>query len=220
MYRLAIFDFDGTLVDSAPGIVQVMEQVAGEIDLHPERLDHWRQLIGVPLPKQMEIIFPERNGDYHLKIADRYRAIYDTKAIEICPLFPGLLNMLVRLEEADVHITIASSKRRNLIEPVLEHHRISGYFRLLIGAQDVSNHKPHPESVHQIVDRLDIPHAHAVVIGDSSYDLDMARNAGVDSIGVTTGVHTREILAQSEPIHICDGLEAVLPVILNGRMTH
>jgi len=167
-----------------------MEQVAGEIDLQPQRLDHWRQLIGVPLPKQMEIIFPERDENYHLKIANRYRAIYDTKAIEICPPFPGLMNMLARLEDAGVHVAIASSKRRNLIEPVLEYHQISGYFKILVGAQDVSNHKPHPESVHHIVDKLDIPHASSVVIGDSSYDLDMARNAGVDSIGVTTGVHT------------------------------
>lgn len=220
MYKLSIFDFDGTLVDSAPGIISVMEQVVAEYGLTNDLLSEWRQLIGVPLPRQMEMIFPNQDGEFHQQIASRYRSIYDTKAIEICPPFPGLINMLERLQEANVHIAIASSKRRNLIETVLEHHRISDYFSLLVGAQDVSNHKPHPESVHHIVDKLDVRHADVVVIGDSSFDLEMARNAGVDSIGVTTGIHTRDILAKARPLHIVDGLEAVLPLILNGRMTY
>lgn len=219
MYKLAIFDFDGTLVDSAKGIVDVMEQVVAEYGFHDEVLQSWRQLIGVPLLKQMEIILPKKGEDFHQKVANRYRAIYDTRLIEICPPFPGLMNMLDRLQESNVQIAIASSKRRTVIEPVLEHHKISGYFQVLVGDQDVANHKPHPESVHHIVNKLDIAHEYSVVIGDSSYDLDMARNAGVDGIGVTTGIHTREILAQSEPIHIVEGLDAVLPLILNGRMT-
>ncbi len=115
MYKLAIFDFDGTLVDSAPGIIDVMEQVVCEYEFTETVLTEWRQLIGVPLPRQMEIIFPDRTEAFHDTIANRYRAIYDTKAIEICPPFPGLLNMLARLKEADVQMTIASSKRRNLI---------------------------------------------------------------------------------------------------------
>src|SRR5262249_5617638 len=163
-YKLAIFDFDGTLVDSAPGIIEVMEQVVAEYGFSDEVLTEWRQLIGVPLPKQMEIIFPDMKEAFHLTIANRYRAIYDTKAIEICPPFPGLLNMLERLQDADVRITIASSKRRNLIETVLDHHRISDYFSLLVGAQDVSNHKPHPESVHHIVEKLSEQPSNVVVI--------------------------------------------------------
>ena len=220
MYKLAIFDFDGTLVDSAPGIIEVMEQVVAEYGFSEEVLTEWRQLIGVPLPKQMEIIFPDKKEAFHETIANRYRAIYDTKAIQICPPFPGLLNMLARLQEADVRITIASSKRRNLIETVLDYHQISDYFSLLVGAQDVSNHKPHPESVHHIVNKFSEAPDNVVVIGDSSFDLEMARNAQVDGIGVTTGIHTREILAQADPLHIVDGLEAVLPLILNGRMTY
>jgi len=197
-----------------------MRDIVGHYDLPNDTFQAWRDLIGVPLMKQMEIIFPTRDEEFHLKVANHYRAIYDTRVLEICPPFPGLTNMLAQLEEAKVRMTIASSKRRNIIEPVLEHHKISWYFDVVVGQTDVSNHKPHPESVHFIVNKLDIPHHEVVVIGDSSYDLQMARNAGVDAIGVTTGIHTREILAQSEPLHIVDGLDQVLPLILNGRMQH
>jgi phosphoglycolate phosphatase len=68
------------------------------------------------------------------------------------------------------------------------------------------------------MNKLEMDYKEAVVIGDSTYDLEMARNAGVDGIGVTTGIHTREILATAEPVHIVSGLQEALPLILNGRM--
>lgn len=182
-------------------------------------LDEWRNLIGVPLMRQMEIIFPDRNEEFWLELATRYRAIYDKQTIEICPLFPDLISMLDRLTRENIKVTIASSKRRHLIQTVLDHHKLAHYFELIVGAQEVANHKPHPESVFLTLERLNIPKAETVVIGDSTYDLDMAKSAGVDAIGVTTGIHTREVLAKSEPNYIVGGLGEVLPIILNGRMS-
>jgi phosphoglycolate phosphatase len=217
LYKLAIFDFDGTLVDSAPGIVDVMQQCIDEYKLSTTVFEEWRVLIGVPLMRQMEIIFPDKSEEYWLEVATRYRAIYDGKTIEICPLFPFLKSMLNGLKDADVKISIASSKRRPLVETVLRHHHLMEYFSLLVGAQDVANHKPHPESVYKTLQRLSVEAEDAVVIGDSTYDLDMAHAAGVDAIGVTTGVHSKEVLARSEPKHIVGSLDEVLPIILNGN---
>jgi phosphoglycolate phosphatase len=217
LYKLAIFDFDGTLVDSTPGIVDVMKVVIDEYKFEAPMLDVWRNLVGVPLPRQMEIILPGHGPEFHLEVADRYRAIYDGMAIEICPPFPHLMAMLNELQEKGVHVTIASSKRSHLVQVVLDHHGIAHHFKLVVGAQDVTNHKPHPESVHHILKHLTIDPADAVVIGDASYDLDMARNAGVDAIGVTSGIHSREVLLLSEPRHIVNGLEEVVPLILEGR---
>jgi phosphoglycolate phosphatase len=220
LYKLAIFDFDGTLVDSFPGIVEVMRVVIDEYKFDYEMLDTWRNLVGVPLPKQMEIILPGHEPDFHLEVADRYRAIYDGMAVEICPPFPTMMPMLEELRKKGVIVTIASSKRSNLVQVVLDHHDIGHHFKMVVGAQEVSNHKPHPESVHHTLQHLAIDAEHAVVIGDSTYDLDMARNAGVDAIGVLTGVHDKDTLAKSEPRHIVNGLDEVLPLILNGRNGH
>jgi phosphoglycolate phosphatase len=216
LYKLAIFDFDGTLVDSAPGIVDVMRDVVEEYLLSKEIFEKWRQLVGVPLLQQAQIILPEKDAKFHLELINRYRTIYDTKVIEICPLFPGLITMLDQLVTNNVELAIVSSKRRSLVEVVLDHHNLARYFRLVVGQQDVGNHKPHPEGVHLTVDSFGIRHKDVVVIGDSSFDLDMARAAGVDSIGVTTGIHTREILARSGPIEIVESLDDVTPLILNG----
>jgi HAD superfamily hydrolase (TIGR01509 family) len=219
MYQLAIFDFDGTLVDSAPGIVDVMKLVADEYEMTAEQLALWTQLIGVPLVKQAEIICPDRTAAFHEEVAARYRAIYDTKVLEICPVFPGVEDLLIDLNKAGVKVTIASSKRRCLVETVLDHYDLGKYFELVIGMQDVNNHKPHPESVHHTVSKLKLNKQYhdVVVIGDSSFDLDMAKNAGVDSIGVTTGIHTHDILTKSDPRFIIDTVSGTLPLILEGK---
>jgi phosphoglycolate phosphatase len=218
LYKLAIFDFDGTLVDSAPGIVEVMKDVVTELGYSDELLKQWSQLVGVPLLRQMEILFPDHSAEFHEDLANRYRAKYDTRVIDICPLFPGLQRMLQSLRANEVIITIATSKRSHLVKEVVDHHDLTHYFEMIVGAQDVSCHKPHPESVHFTIERLKVPLAETVVIGDSTFDLDMARNAGVDAIGVTTGIHTRDLLQKSSPRHIVDGLDEVTPLILNGRV--
>lgn len=217
LYKLAIFDFDGTLVDSTPGIIDVMKVVVDEYKFEEEILEEWRHLVGVPLPKQMEIILPDRSPEFHFEVAERYRAIYDTMAVEICPPFPHMFPLLKNLKDAGVVVTIASSKRSNLVQVVIDHHELNDYFAMVVGAQEVTNHKPHPESVHITVEKLGIPHEHAIVIGDSIFDLDMAKNAGVDAIGVTTGVHTAEMLSRSEPTHIVTDLVEVEKIILNGK---
>lgn len=217
MYKLAIFDFDGTLVDSAPGIVDVMKDVVDELNLSAELLQQWSQLVGIPLLRQMELLFPDHSNEFHEDLADQYRAKYDSKVIEICPLFPHLQDMLAQLKANDVLITIATSKRSHLVKEVVDHYDLTHYFAMIVGAQDVQNHKPHPESVHLTLDTLKVPANEVVVIGDSSFDLDMARNAGVDAIGVTTGIHTRDLLQKSSPRHVVDGLHEVTPLILNGR---
>jgi len=217
VYKLAIFDFDGTLVDSTPGIIDVMKVVVDEYQFEEGILEEWRHLVGVPLPKQMEIIFPDRDEDFHLEVANRYRAIYDTMAIEICPPFPHMKPLLRNLKDAGVVVTIASSKRSNLVQVVIDHHNLNEYFAMVVGAQEVTNHKPHSESVDVTVEKFGTAREETVVIGDSIFDLDMARNARVDAIGVTTGVHTAEMLAKSEPTHIVTDLVAVERLILNGR---
>lgn len=194
-----------------------MKDVAVKYEFKPEIVDLWSHLIGVPLVKQVEILFPEKKTEFHEEVASSYRELYDGRAIEICPLFPGLEEVLRGLRDAEILITIASSKRRHLIDAVLEHHNLMDYFSLVVGASDIAQHKPHPESIILTSNKLNIPLSQTVVIGDSSYDLDMARNAGVDAIGVTTGIHDREHLLKSDPVHVVGGLHEVLPLILNGK---
>ena len=217
MYKLAIFDFDGTLVDSAPGICQVMTEVADELSMSAKALEKWKTLIGVPLDGQVRMILPEESSAVHQQISDRYRAIYNARAVDLCPPFPHLLESLAALRENSIRITIATSKRRKVVELVLEHYELSSYFDLIIGSEDVNSHKPHPESVLVTLEKLNFERPSAVVIGDSNFDLEMARNAEVDSIGVTTGVHSHDVLHAEGPLSIHDNLGDATREIITGR---
>jgi phosphoglycolate phosphatase len=194
-----------------------MQAVLQKYGLPAHLINDWKNLIGVPLMRQMEIIFPDKDAGYHLELVTCYREMHDSKIIELCPLFEDLTEVLSRLKEDGVLLAIASSKRTAAVEIVLNYHDLSKYFSIVIGANDVANHKPHPESVLKILDILAIPNEQAVVIGDSSYDLDMARNAEVAAIGVTTGVHTAAVLALSNPLHIISRLNEVLQIIAQPR---
>lgn len=217
MYKLAIFDFDGTLVDSAPGIIAVMCEVAREIGLPEVNLEHWKKLIGVPLNDQVDIILPKEALRTRRKIADRYREIYNCKAVELCPPFPDMRSTLQLLKDNNITISIATSKKRKIVDPVLEHHDLAHFFDLVIGATDVTKHKPDPESVLHTLKHLNFKDDQAVVIGDSTFDLDMAKNANVDGIGVTTGVHCHYTLSQSTPISIAKSLTEARDLVLKGR---
>ncbi len=217
MYKLAIFDFDGTLVDSAPGIVEIMYQVQKVYGFPDSVVDAWKQLIGVPLNEQARIILPGEKPGFHLEVADKYRELYNSQAVELCPPFPALAEVLDRLRTSGILTTIASSKRKLIIDPVLEHYKLEGFFHLVLGADCVSNHKPHPEPVLNTLKRLRCEPEEAVVIGDSKFDLEMAKNAGVDAIGVTTGIHTKETLHSTEPAAVVDTLLEALELILLGK---
>jgi phosphoglycolate phosphatase len=216
-YKLAIFDFDGTLVDSIQGIINVMRAVVEELGLSKSVLDQWQHLIGVPLFKQMEIIFPNGDQAFRDQVTQRYRTVYDATLLESTPFFPDALETLQALKRAGVKMAIVSSKRTIQVERVLAHLDCQSYFDVVLGAQDVEHHKPHAQGVQITLERLSIEAKDAVVIGDSTYDLDMAQNAGVDAIGVITGVHTRETLSTANPTFIVDTLAAILPIISNHK---
>jgi HAD superfamily hydrolase (TIGR01549 family) len=217
VYEVVIFDFDGTLVDSIEGIIHVMQAVVEEFGFEQSVLEEWRQLIGVPLFTQMEIILPNGDQALHNEVIQRYRTIYDAGLLEATPLFPDALETLETLKQAGVKMGIVSSKRTIQVDRVLEHLNCRSFFDIVLGAQDVEHHKPHPQGVHVTLEKLSIDKKGAVVIGDSLYDLNMAHNAGVDAIAVATGVHTRETLSTANPRFMVDRLGAVLPIILNNR---
>jgi phosphoglycolate phosphatase len=214
LYTVAIFDFDGTLVDSVPGIVQTMREVVEDMGLDLKVWEEWSKLIGVPLIGQMQTLFPDRDAAFHEQMATNYRKRYDARLLDACPPFPRLEEMLSLLAKNKVTLTIATSKRRHMVEHVLHHHKLYDYFNLIIGSQDVSHHKPHRESVDVTLASLKAQPKEVVVIGDSTYDLEMAANAGVDAIGVTTGVHDEQVLKSARPKHIVAAIHDAVPLIL------
>ncbi|MEN9229454.1 MAG: HAD family hydrolase [Thermostichus sp. DG02_5_bins_236] len=194
--KLLIFDFDGTLVDSEAGILEAIRHTVTALDLPPEAVESWRQMIGIPLEKQLAALLPQPSQTRIPEGIEIYRRYYDDIRPHYSEPFPGILELLATLAER-IPLAIASSKRRESILPVLDQWGFGDLFEPIISPAEVTYPKPHPDSVERILAYHDLAPAHTVLIGDTEYDIEMARRAGVRAWGVGWGIHPLERLHQA-----------------------
>lgn len=191
--KLVIFDFDGTLVDSEPGILEAIRHTVAALDLPEEAVESWRQMIGIPLEKQLAALLPEGAQNRIPEGVEIYRRFYDAIRPLYSQPFPGILELLADLAER-IPLAIASSKRRESILPVLDQWGYGDLFEPIISPAEVTYPKPHPDSVERILAHHDLAPDQVVLIGDTEYDIEMALRAGVGAWGVGWGIHPLEHL--------------------------
>lgn len=191
--ELVIFDFDGTLINSEPGIHRAIEMTVTAIGLPKSAVEQWRQMIGIPLEVQLShLLPPERHPEIPDSVA-LYRQFYDQVGPQHSDPFPGIEEILEGLRSR-LPLAIASSKRRETILRVLRQWQWQAWFNPVISPAEVIQPKPHPESLHKVLDQHGLQPHQAVMIGDSVYDMEMAQRAGVMAWGVTWGIHPQERL--------------------------
>ena len=204
-YPVIIFDWDGTLMDSLDKIVYAMQQAAVVNQLSvPSEFDI-RNIIGLSLDKAMEKLFPSLSAATQLVVKEAYRNQYSLSTVHPSPFYTGIKEWLISLKEQGYTLAIATGKGRNGLNRVLSTSGLSDLFTVTYSA-DEANSKPDPLMLNKILADLNIQSHQALMIGDSSYDLEMANNANISCIGVSYGVHSVDILKQYNPIAILDDL--------------
>ena len=191
MTRLAIFDCDGTLVDSQANICLAMEHAFDEAGMVPPPRHATRRIVGLSLVEAMRMLLPEADSDVHSDMAERYRASYlilRNNGLEHEPLYDGIVGVLSKLDESGWLLGVATGKSDRGLERCLDHHGIKGLFVTLQTA-DRHPSKPHPAMVYQALADAGVDAANAVVIGDTVYDIHMGKAAGTRTIGVNWGYH-------------------------------
>jgi len=198
MKKLFIFDWDGTLIDSADKIVGAMLAAIAELDLEPRSADQARNIIGLGLPEAVQHLFPDLSEAGR----DAMRAAYARHFVAAdqvpCALFPGALEALGRLRENGCLLAIATGKNRRGLTRVLGGLDMLDYFDATRCA-DETRSKPHPLMLHELLEEFGVPVEAAVMVGDTEYDMAMARNAGMARIAVDYGAHALERLLPYEP---------------------
>ena len=206
-YRLLVFDWDGTLIDSIDGIVSSLQIASRSVCNEDVSEQRARSVIGLGLREAIEALHPELESVYVDRVAEAYKQHYLYRNPIKSKLFAGVREMLEQLRDAGFQLAIATGKSRLGLDHVLAEHDMSTFFNATRCA-DESPSKPHPEMLLHLLDQLDMQAQQTLMIGDSGHDLLMASNAGVDSIGVTHGVSTAAELIQYKPIlcldHITD----------------
>tara|TARA_R110001592_G_scaffold363036_1_gene679428 strand:+ start:43349 stop:43993 length:645 start_codon:yes stop_codon:yes gene_type:complete len=206
---IAIFDWDGTLCNSIDHIVEAMQDTATELDLTPPTVMAIRDIVGLGLPEAVSRLFPALDVDQCGDVAAAYSRHFSAPGRAPSELFAGAMETLEALRGRGIELAVATGKSRRGLDRVLGTLGLEDFFDATRCA-DETRSKPNPMMLHEIMTaRAKTPHE-VVVIGDSEYDLDMARQAGVRSVGVSFGVHDNDRLAAFAPLAIVDALPALL----------
>jgi phosphoglycolate phosphatase len=195
LIRLAIFDCDGTLVDSQANICTAMAEAFAQAGLAAPDPAAVRRIVGLSLPEAIAVLAPEVDA---VAMAQTYKSCFHRMRLEGRVeerLYEGVPAMLAQMEEAGWLLGVATGKSDRGLRLVLEHHGLSHRFVTLQTA-DRHPSKPHPAMIEQALADAGAERAHAVMIGDTSFDIAMAHNAGVRAVGVAWGYHDpAELLA-------------------------
>lgn len=190
--RLAIFDCDGTLVDSQANICRAMDLAFAAEGLPNPDHHLVRRIVGLSLVEAMRMMLPTAEPQFHVVMADHYKnAFHELRGngtLQHEPLYDGLPMVLDQLDEAGWLLAVATGKSDRGLDLCLTHHGIKHRF---VSLQTADRHpsKPHPSMVHQALADAGCDARNAVMIGDTSYDMAMGVAAGVRSIGVDWGYH-------------------------------
>lgn len=210
--KLVVFDVDGTLVDSQADIVRSMEAAFAAAGRAAPGREMTLSIVGLSLDKAIARLAPDAGPDELAKMVEAYKDAYVRRQASdaAAPLYPGVREVLGRLAARDDWLLgVATGKSRRGLTSVLEAH---GLERVFVTEQvsDFHPSKPHPAMLEAALDEAGVTAKDAVMIGDTSFDMDMARNAGVYGIGVSWGYHPVEELAAGTILRDISDLPGVL----------
>ena len=198
-FELIVFDWDGTLMDSEAKIVHCMTVAALDAGVPDPGAPAIRHIIGLGLVEAIDALFPDMEAARRDLIVERYREHFvhldDTEA----GLFPGVSEGLDAFKHAGYLLAVATGKARRGLDRVLDQTGTAHLFSATRCADEAFS-KPHPQMLHDILNRTGVAPGRALMVGDTVYDLEMARNARVPGLAVSYGVHPRERLMEYAPL--------------------
>ncbi len=203
--QVAIFDWDGTLVDSVEHIAESLHQAATELGYPALEREAYRNIIGLGMVEALDMLYPGISRDQMNEIRQGYGRYFFAKETTPQQVFAGMTEMLADLRTAGKGCAVATGKSRRGLEGALVSSGLGPYFDLTRCA-DETRSKPDPTMLNEILKHYGLRPEQAVMIGDTVYDMDMAQRIGMPAIGVEWGVHDREALGRFAPLAVVDSV--------------
>ncbi len=206
-----IFDFDGTLADTQRGIIATAQEVLRRMGREPADERALAATIGLPLRENFT-----RGAGLSEEEADRavaiYREIFETFAIPAITVFPGVEEVLAALSARGVPMAVASSRGQHSLEGLMHHLGLDRYIPLssVFGVETAARPKPAPDILYVILGKLGVKPEEALVVGDTTFDIEMGRAAGCYTCGVSYGNQSAGQLAGASPNYLLDDLRKLL----------
>lgn len=210
--RLVVFDVDGTLVDSQADILAAMKIAFDEAELSAPTQSEVLAIVGLSLHVAMPRLAPDAGINAHLFLEEAYKRAYmalraEQGAAKSSPLYPGAREVLDHLHGVpEILLGVATGKSRRGLDKLLKGHALQNLF-VTEQVADFHPSKPHPSMLQTALKETVVMADRAVMVGDTSYDMDMARAAGIAAIGVSWGYHSIQAMTAADIV--IDSFEAL-----------
>jgi phosphoglycolate phosphatase len=209
--RTVVFDFDGTLLDSKPGIVRCFEAAGAVHDLNTAGIADW--IIGPPANESMQRLMPNCSEAERSVFLAEFRKNYALEGWADCSLYPGVVDLLNDLQTSAIKMYLCTSKRNDLSLKLLHHFNLSKYFSAVIADQDNLQSHDKRDLLTQLITGQNIDASSCVMIGDSKYDIQAAHAADTKAIAVLYGYGQRAELLDAGADAYCKSPDEVFAAI-------
>ncbi|MCY4050736.1 MAG: HAD-IA family hydrolase [Gammaproteobacteria bacterium] len=209
IYSLLVFDWDGTLMDSKDRIINCFIGAAQDNHLVPPDPDHVAELIGLSIRESFSRLYPDKPSEMNSRFVRSYGEYWRVKDKTPMVLFNGVRDGLDRLRAAGYLLSVATGKSAYGLKNVLLETGLAKHF-VYTRCGDQGQPKPHPEMLQKILAYTGLSNHEAVMIGDTTYDLEMAASAGMDGWGVTYGSHSRQKLQNLSVHKLADSFNDII----------
>jgi phosphoglycolate phosphatase len=199
-FDLIAFDWDGTLFDSTALIVQCIQAACSDLGVAVPSQADAAYVIGLGLHDALKHAVPGLTPERYPELGQRYRQHYQARQDELV-LFPGTLDMLAALKARNHLLAVATGKNRRGLDHALQHSQLHSMFDATRTADETAG-KPHPLMLQQLMAQLGTTPERTLMVGDTTHDLMLGRNAGTARVAVSFGAHEPEAFAEHEPLFV------------------
>lgn len=207
-FKLIVFDWDGTLMDSEARIVACIQAAFRDVGEPPPTRERARNIIGLGLDEAMAVLWPEAEIVERQRVVDRYRFHFLGGDQTPSELFRGARETIEWLGERGYLLAVATGKSRRGLNESLTSTALAHAFHATRCADETFS-KPNPEMLFQIMNELGVGATDTLMVGDTEYDLEMARSAGTGALAVCYGVHEPERLLRLDPLGCLSSLHDI-----------
>ena len=213
---LLIFDWDGTLSDSASKIIDCLQRAAETTQFRVCEADAIKNIIGLGLPEAMSALYPELGSEEHETIREAYVEHFLAADQKPSPFFSGVIDGLTRLRENNFSLAVATGKSRRGLNRVLDNLGLHHFFDSSRCADETAS-KPNPQMLEELLHEFSIRADQAIMVGDTEYDMAMAHELNMPRVAVSYGAHSIDRLRTYQPVLCVDHFSEFVEWILDYR---
>lgn len=213
--RLAIFDLDGTLLNTIADLATATNQALDACGFPTHPIEAYPFFVGNGINKLFERALPAeaRTEENVLRIRAHFLPYYDEHNADLSRPYPGIPQLLENLQAAGIQVAVASNKYHRATEKLIRHYFPTIRFAAILGQREGVPIKPHPQIVEDILALVPVSKEEVIHIGDSGVDMQTAHNAGIRSVGVSWGFRSRKELEQLAPDAIADNIKELREIL-------